>query len=67
MALHLSANATSRRPAADLDARLRAEADLQEAKALLRRLLAAEDRLGLVFPVMDDARRFLAAQRHRGD
>ena len=67
MALHLSANGTSRRPASDLDARLRAEADLQEAKALLRRLLAAEDRLGLVFPVMDDTRRFLAAQRHRGD
>ena len=42
-------------------------ADLYEAKALLRRLLDAEDRIGLVFPIMDDTRRFLAAQRRRGD
>jgi hypothetical protein len=41
----------------------RLEHDLEEASALLQRLLAAEDRIGLVFPVMDDARRYLARRR----
>lgn len=41
----------------------RLEHDLEDASALLHRLLAAEDRIGLVFPVMDDARRFLARRR----
>jgi len=41
------------------------EADLAEAEALLQRLLEAEDRIGLVFPIMDGARRFLAGRRHR--
>ena len=38
----------------------RLERDIDEASALLGRLLEAEDRIGLVFGVMDDARRFLA-------
>ena len=42
------------------------ERDLEEASALLQRLLAAEDRIGLVFPVMDDARAFLARRRRYG-
>lgn len=41
----------------------RAESELAEARALLRRLLDAEDRIGLAYPVMDDARRFLARTR----
>ena len=36
------------------------EDDLRQAHALLRRLLAAEDRPGLVYGVMDDARALLA-------
>ena len=44
----------------------RLERDLEEASAMLQRLLAAEDRLGLVFPVIDDARAFLARRRREG-
>jgi len=51
---------------ADVAARVRLEADLAEATALLHRLLEAEDRIGLVYPVMDDARRFLARVRGKG-
>jgi hypothetical protein len=43
----------------------RAERDLVEAETLLRRLLATEDRPGLVYPLIDDARRFLARPRDR--
>ncbi|HEX7171954.1 MAG TPA: hypothetical protein VF365_05030 [Candidatus Limnocylindria bacterium] len=50
-------------PAADPARAARLDHDLAEASALLERLLAAEDRIGLVFPVMDDARRFLARRR----
>lgn len=46
--------------AADPARMARLERDLEEASALLGRLLAAEDRIGLVFGVMDDARAFLA-------
>jgi len=67
MALQILPNATIRLPSADPEPGFRAMADLYEAKALLRRLLDAEDRIGLVFPIMDDARRFLATQRRRGD
>ena len=38
----------------------RLERDLEEASSLLWRLLDAEDRIGLAYPVMDDARRFLS-------
>jgi hypothetical protein len=41
----------------------RLEHDLAAASALLQRLLASEDRIGLAFPVTDDARRFLARRR----
>lgn len=41
------------------------EADLADARAILHRLLEAEDRIGLVYPVMDDARRWLARTSHR--
>jgi len=41
----------------------RLERELDEASALLHRLLGAEDRIGLAFGVMDDARRFLARRR----
>lgn len=41
----------------------RLERDLAEATLLLRRLLEAEDRIGLVYPVMDDARAFLVRRR----
>ncbi len=41
----------------------RVERDLAEASALLERLLAAEDRIGLMWGVMDDARGFLARRR----
>ena len=41
----------------------RLERELAEASVLLERLLDAEDRIGLVFGVMDDARRFLARRR----
>lgn len=67
MAMHPSSPASDIHAVADRRPTLRAEADLEEAKALLRRLLAAEDRIGLVFPVMDEARHFLAAQRRRRD
>jgi hypothetical protein len=67
MALHVSPPTLGHRgrgrPAAQTRASLRAEADLAEAEALLRRLLATEDRIGLVYPLMDDARRFLARRR----
>ena len=39
------------------------ERDLDEASSLLLRLLSVEDRVGLVFPVIDDARAFLARRR----
>ncbi|MDQ3690037.1 MAG: hypothetical protein M3406_08400 [Chloroflexota bacterium] len=67
MALQILPNATIRLPSADPEAGFRAVADLYEARALLRRLVDAEDRIGLVYPVMEDARRFLAAQRRRED
>ncbi|HEX5040801.1 MAG TPA: hypothetical protein VFW95_11770 [Candidatus Limnocylindria bacterium] len=61
MALPLSLTHRGRgRPSAQVRASLEAQTDLAEAEALLRRLLAAEDRIGLVYPLMDDARRFLA-------
>jgi hypothetical protein len=41
----------------------RLERDLTEATMLLRRLVEAEDRIGLVYPVMDDARAFLVRRR----
>lgn len=44
----------------------RLERDLAEASVLLERLLAAEDRIGLVWGVMDDARGFLARRRRGG-
>ena len=50
-------------PPSDPTRVVRLERDLEEASALLQRLLAAEDRIGLVFPVMDDARTFLARRR----
>lgn len=40
-----------------------AAVDLAEARALLQRLLEAEDRIGRVHLVMDDARAFLARTR----
>jgi hypothetical protein len=39
------------------------ERELAEARGLLRRLLEAEERIGLAYVVMDDARRFLARRR----
>ena len=64
MALHPSLTHRGRgRPSAQVRASLVAQTDLAEAEALLRRLLAAEDRIGLVYPLMDDARRFLARRR----
>lgn len=36
------------------------ESELAEARSILHRLLEAEDRIGLVHPVIDDARRWLA-------
>lgn len=48
------------RPAPQPPAHLRTEHDLATAKRLLRRLLEVEDRPGLVYPLIDDARRFLA-------
>jgi hypothetical protein len=38
----------------------RLETELQEARSILHRLLQAEDRPGLVHPVIDDARHWLA-------
>lgn len=38
----------------------RLEVELAAARSILQRLLEAEDRIGLVYPVMDDARRWLA-------
>ena len=65
--MHSSTPASGIHAVADRRPILRAETDLEEAKVLLRRLLAAEDRIGLIFPVMDEARHFLAAQRRRRD
>jgi len=64
MAIHAPIR-PSAAPEADPTRVTRLEHDLEEASALLRRLLAAEDRIGLVFPVMDDARAFLARRRHQ--
>jgi hypothetical protein len=61
MAIHAPIRPSA--PAADRTRLARLEHDLQEASVLLRRLVAAEDRIGLVFPVMDDARVFLARRR----
>jgi hypothetical protein len=36
------------------------ETELAEARSILHRLLQAEDRIGLVHPIIDDARRWLA-------
>jgi hypothetical protein len=69
MALHtaiIRERRASSAPATDGAARGRLEAELAEASAILVRLLEAEDHLGLVFGVMDDARRFLAARRRHG-
>lgn len=38
----------------------RFETELVEARSIMHRLLEAEDRIGLVYPVIDDARRWLA-------
>jgi hypothetical protein len=38
----------------------RLEDELADARSILLRLVEAEDRIGLVYPVMDDARRWLA-------
>jgi hypothetical protein len=65
MAIQTTLLPTRRHGAVDHIARARLEAELAEATALLDRLLEAEDRIGLVFPVMDDARRFLAARARR--
>ncbi|HET9416535.1 MAG TPA: hypothetical protein VFP30_03245 [Candidatus Limnocylindria bacterium] len=62
MAIHTPIRATAL-PAEDPIHVARLERDLEEAVALLQRLLASEDRIGLVFPVMDEARRFLARRR----
>jgi hypothetical protein len=70
MALHTDIPQAHRsRPprTSDRAARARLEADLAEATTILARLLEAEDRIGLVYPVMDDARHFLARSRRRGD
>ena len=50
-------------PAWDRSERL--EAELIEARSILHRLLEAEDGLGLVHPILDDARRWLA-RKNRG-
>ena len=62
MAIHAPIRRSGVPPAATAPV-ARLEQDLAEASALLQRLLAAEDRIGLVFPIMDDARRFLARRR----
>lgn len=62
MAIHAPIR-PSAAPSSDPARVARLERDLEEASALLLRLLAAEDRIGLVFPVMDDARAFLARRR----
>ena len=70
MALHTDILLTRRsrsRRSSDRAARVRLEAELAEAAAILHRLLEAEDRIGLVYPVMDEARRFLARARRRVD
>ncbi|MGH2401270.1 MAG: hypothetical protein ACRDE6_01045 [Candidatus Limnocylindria bacterium] len=70
MALHTDILLTRRSRSArssDRAARVRLEAELAEATTILHRLLEAEDRIGLVYPVMDDARRFLAQARRRVD
>jgi O-acetyl-ADP-ribose deacetylase (regulator of RNase III) len=59
----MSANLTMARPERRMEgwhAAPGAEDELRQARALLRRLLDAEDRPGLVFWVMDDARALLA-------
>jgi hypothetical protein len=69
MALHtaiLRERRATSTPLADGAPRARLETELAEASAILVRLLEAEDRLGLVFGVMDDARRFLAARPPHG-
>jgi len=38
----------------------RLEDELADARSILLRLVEVEDRIGLVYPVMDDARRWLA-------
>lgn len=53
-----SPRTTVSEPARDRAERL--EDDLAGARSILQRLLEAEDRIGLVYPVMDDARRWLA-------
>jgi hypothetical protein len=65
MALHLPPppRLTLSERASDRAERL--EAQLAEARSILARLLEAEDRIGRVYPVIDDARRWLARQ-HRG-
>jgi hypothetical protein len=47
------------------DRAARLEADLADARSILHRLLEAEDRIGRVYPVMDDARRWLARTTRR--
>lgn len=62
MAIHAPIR-TSGAPGADSARAARLESDLAEASALLHRLLAVEDRFGLVFPLIDEARAFLARRR----
>jgi len=64
----MSANLTIARPEHRMGERngpTPVEAELRQARALLRRLLDAEDRPGLVFEVMDDARALLARSDRR--
>jgi len=65
MALHplLAPRTSTAEPAWDRHSRL--EADLAEARSMLRRLLEVEDRIGLVHPIIDDARRWLAHTTRR--
>lgn len=63
MVIHVPPPPAVHRSEADPTRVARLERDLEEASALLQRLLSAEDRIGLVFPVMDDARAFLARRR----
>jgi hypothetical protein len=60
MALHPLFSPRIARPESPSDRTERLEDELAAARSILQRLLEAEDRIGLVYPVMDDARRWLA-------